>query len=172
MSKSKLGAEPNVSQCLPKQFFKAAVVNLEERLSKRDMRIPTSHSPMLKNYHPSEDISNKLNPRGVQSYQELIGELRWAVKIRRVDIFLEVALLYLHLYLPRSGHLQAVNHIFGYLKQVPKQKLYFNPVSPSISKYQFHKIYWEEFIDIRKKQFQMICRSQEANQCPRTVLKM
>ena len=102
----------------------------------------------------------------------MIDEIRWAVKIGRVDIFLEVALLSSHLALPQSGHLKALYQIFGYLKQVPKRQLYFDTVFPLISKYQFHKIYWEEFIDIRQKQFQMICRSQEANQCPRTVLKM
>ena len=75
------------------KIFKAAVVNLESTLAKRDMQLPTSHSRMPKNYHPSEDVSNKLNTRGVQAHQELIGELRWAVKIGRVSIFLEVALL-------------------------------------------------------------------------------
>ena len=42
---------------------KSAVVNVEATLAKRYMRLPTSHSPMPKNYHPSEDISNELNAR-------------------------------------------------------------------------------------------------------------
>ena len=82
-----------------KKHLKAAVVNLEATLAKREMRLPTSHCPMSKNYHPSEDVSNELNKRGVQAYKELIGELRWAVKIGRVEIFLEVALLSSHLLL-------------------------------------------------------------------------
>ena len=44
-----------------KKYVKAAVGNLEATLAKRDMRLPTSHSIMLKNYHPSEDVSNELN---------------------------------------------------------------------------------------------------------------
>ena len=50
-----------------------------------------------------------------------------------------------HLALPRIGHLQAVYNIFLYLKQVPKRKLYFDPVFPLISKDRFHKFDWEDF---------------------------
>ena len=45
---------------------------------------------------------------GLQLFQELIGILRWAVEIGRVDILLEVSLLSSHLALPRVGHLQQV----------------------------------------------------------------
>ena len=127
------------------QYVKAAVTNLEATLSKQDMRLPTSLVPMSVSYHPSEDVSPELNVQGVQTYQELIGILRWAVEIGRVDILLEVSLLSSHLALPRSGHLQAVYQIFGYLKHVPKRKLYFDPVSPSISEDRFHKFEWEDF---------------------------
>ena len=58
---------------------------------------------------------------------------------------MEVALLSLHLVLPRSGHLQAVYQIFRNLKKVPKRKIYFDPVFPSISKDQFHKFDLEDF---------------------------
>ena len=69
------------------KYVKAAVVNLEATLAKRDMRLPTSHYPMPENYHTSEGISNKINAQGFQSYQELIGELRWAVNMGRFNIF-------------------------------------------------------------------------------------
>ena len=128
-----------------KKYVKSAIVNLEATLAKRDMQLPTSNSLIPTNYHPSEDVSNDLNTRGVQSYQVLVSELQWAVEIGRVDIFLEVALLSSHLPLPLSGRLQAVYHIFGYLKQNPKRKLYFNPVSPLISKDRFHKFDSEDF---------------------------
>ena len=91
----------------------------------------------MTSYHPSENISKEMNVQGVQTYQELIGILRWAVEIRRVDILLEVFLLSSHLALPRVGHLQAVYRIFGYLKQVPKRKLYFDPTKPPISEDRF-----------------------------------
>ena len=67
---------------------KDAVVNLESTLAKRGMQLLTIHSPMLINYHSSEYFITKLNTRGVQAYQDLIGDLGWAVEIGRVDIFL------------------------------------------------------------------------------------
>ena len=67
------------------------------------------------------------------------------VEIVIFDILLEVSLLSLHLAFPIIGHLQAVYHIFCYLKQLTKSKLYFNPVSPLIIKYRFYKFDWEEF---------------------------
>ena len=59
-----------------KKHVKATVVNLEATLAKKDMQLPTSHSPMLTNYHASEDVSNELNAQGVQAYQKLICELQ------------------------------------------------------------------------------------------------
>ena len=50
-----------------------------------------------------------------------------------------------HFAFPIIGHLQTVYHIFGYLKQVPKRKLYYDPVSPLISEDRFHKFDWEDF---------------------------
>ena len=75
----------------------------------------------------------------------MIGIIRWAVEIGRVDILLEVSLLSSHLALPRIGHLLALYHILWYLKQLPKRKLYFDPVSPLISEDCFHKSDWEDF---------------------------
>ena len=82
---------------------------------------------MATTYHPSEDVSKEMNAEGLQVYQELIGILHWSVKIGRVDILLEVSLLSSQVVLPRVGHLQDVYRMFGYLKQVPKRKLYFDP---------------------------------------------
>ena len=58
---------------------------------------------------------------------------------------LEVSLLSSHLALPRVGHLQAVYRIFGYLKQFPKRKLYFDPQRPNICEDRFQKFDWEDF---------------------------
>ena len=64
-----------------KKYVKASVVNLEATLAKIDMQLPTRHYPIPTNYQPIEDVSSDLNARGFQAYQELIGELRWAVEI-------------------------------------------------------------------------------------------
>ena len=57
---------------------------------------------------------------------------------------MKVSLLSSHLALPHIGHLQAVYRIFGYLKQVPKQRLYFDPKKPIIPEDRFEIFYWED----------------------------
>ena len=127
------------------KYVKAAIDNLESKIRKSDMHLPKCRTPMSMSYYPSEDVTKELSVEGVKFYQEMIGILRWAVEIGRFEILLEVSLFLSHLYLPRIGHLHAVYHIFGYLNQVPKRKLYFDPVSPLISEDIFHKFDWEEF---------------------------
>ena len=125
---------------------KAAIDNVEARLAESDLRLPSRcDTPMSPSYHPSEDVTREMNAEGLHVYQELIGILMWAIEIRRIDILLEVFLLSSHLLLPHVGYLQAVYRIFGYLKQVTKQRLYFDPKIPIISEDRFHIFYWDDF---------------------------
>ena len=80
-----------------------------------------------------------------KSYQELIEMLRWAIELGRIDILLEVALLSSYLCLPRSRHLGQVYHIYGYLKQSPRRRLYCDPDFPKISQDRFQTFEWEDF---------------------------
>jgi hypothetical protein len=64
--------------------------------------------------------------------QELIGVLRWATEIGRVDILLEVSLLSQYQASPREGHLEQLLHIFAFLKKHPKLTLYLSPEVPRI----------------------------------------
>jgi hypothetical protein len=45
-------------------------------------------------------------------YQELIGILRWAIELGRIDIAMEVSMLSTHLAMPQDGHLNQVYHMF------------------------------------------------------------
>ena len=122
------------------------MANIEEKLAKSGMRLPSRCiTPMTTGYHPSEDTSNELNAEGVRYYQELIGVLRWAIELGRVDILLEVSLLSTHLALPCTGHLQQVYHIFGYLKQSPQRRLFFDPDHPNITEDRFQQFDWVDF---------------------------
>ena len=62
-----------------------------------------------------------------------------------MHILLEVSLFSYQLALLRVGHLQAVYRVFGYLKQVPKRKMYFDPRKPMISEDIFQKFDWKYF---------------------------
>ena len=128
------------------KYVKAAVSNVDATLRKNDSKLPSNcPTPCTSGYHPAEDVSNELNARGVQQFQELIGVLRWAVEIGRLDILLEVSLLSSHLAMPRAGHLQEVYHIFGYLKQSPRRRLFLDPDHPVISENRFKSFDWEDF---------------------------
>jgi hypothetical protein len=130
----------------PQMYVEASVKNVEEKLAKDGERLPSKcPTPMKGDYHPSSDDTPELSAKGLHYYQELIGVLRWAVEIGRLDILLEVALLSSHLALPRMGHLEQVYHIFGYLKQASKRTLYLDPDHPNIGEDRFHEYDWEDF---------------------------
>ena len=98
------------------QYVNASVKNVEEALAKRGLRLPTKcYTPLSTDFHPELETSAELKSDGIQLYQELIGVLRWAVELGRLDILLEVALMSTYLAMPRQGHLQQVYRIFGYL---------------------------------------------------------
>ena len=116
-----------------KDYVKAILDNLLERLEKLNMRLPTKvESPMASNYLPELDDSEELDQDGITMYQELIGELRWSIEIGRVDILYEVSQLSAYQASPRHGHLEQLLHIFAFLKRKPKITLYFDPSLPKI----------------------------------------
>jgi hypothetical protein len=78
-------------------------------------------------------------------YQELIGILRWAVELGRVDILLATSLMSTYMAMPREGHLQQLYRMFGYLKIHPKRKIAFDPQHPAINELRFKKCDWHDF---------------------------
>ena len=130
----------------PEQYVKAAVNNVEENLARQGKRLPSKCvTPFTSNYAPWLEETPELKADGVQRFQELIGQLRWAVEIGRVDILLEVSLLSSYLAMPRVGHLEQAFHIFGYLKTHTKRKIAFDPSYPTIDENRFQRCDWEEF---------------------------
>ena len=109
-------------------------------------------TPFISNYHPAEDTSPELDAAGTKYFQELIGVLRWAIELGRVDILLEVSLLSSHLALPRSGHLQQLYHVFGCLKASPRRRLHFDPDYPMISEDRFETFDWYDFYKDAKEE--------------------
>ena len=87
---------------------------------------------MSSGYYPEGDSSPKLDADDTTLFQELIGILRWAVKIGRVNILTELLMLSSNQACPREGHLEQIYHIFKFLKRRPKLNLYFNPQAPFI----------------------------------------
>ena len=114
-------------------YLKEAIKNVEEWQSKHGKQLcHKAVTPMESNYAPETDDTPELDVEQIEFYQELIGILRWATEIGRVDILTEVAILSAYQANPREGHLRQLLHIFAYLKRNPKLSLYFDPQLPNI----------------------------------------
>jgi hypothetical protein len=131
---------------LPKLYVKAAVANVEEDLAMNGRRLPSKCvTPFSSNHAPWWEDAAKLKADGLQRFQELIGQLRLAAEIGRVDILLETSLLSSYLAMPRVGHFEQALHMFGYLKSHQKRKLAFDPAHPAIDENRFQTCDWGEF---------------------------
>jgi hypothetical protein len=128
------------------QYVKAAVTAVESALDAKGQRLPSKCvTPMQSNYRPELDTTPELNLKGIRYFQELIGILRWAIELGRIDIAMIVSMLSSHLALPREGHLQQVDHVFGFLKARPKRTLALDPQHPDIDEKRFMTCDWHDF---------------------------
>jgi len=59
------------------------------------------------------------------------------VELGHIDIYMEVSMLASHNVLPREGHLEAVYHIFAYLKKHENLKVVFDDAVPEIDERKF-----------------------------------
>jgi hypothetical protein len=84
----------------PEKYVQAAVANIEKKIGTLPYSKGQRPTPMKTGYHPAKDDSPELNAEGLRHYQEVIGILRGAVEIGRLDTLPEVALLSSHLALP------------------------------------------------------------------------
>ena len=92
-------------------------------------------SPVYGRYRPELDVTVELDADMMSRFLQLIGILRWAVELGRIDIFHEVSILSQHQALPREGHLEAVYHIFAYLKNKDHRKygrIGYDPSDPIV----------------------------------------
>jgi hypothetical protein len=67
------------------------------------------------------------------------------VELGRVDMITEVSTLASHMALPREGHLDAVSHVYGYLKNKHNSRLVLDPTYPTIDQSKFKRQDWKNF---------------------------
>jgi hypothetical protein len=128
------------------QYLKEAVKNVEAKLAKTNHVFKGKpNTPMQPGYLPGLVISMVLGPEQANYYQILIGMLRWAVELGRIDIHIDVALLSSYLAQPRIGHLEQVLHIFSYLKHHLNSHLVFDPNYVFWEQAGFQEFDWREF---------------------------
>jgi len=134
-------------------YIKEALRVLEIELTKAGLTLKGKPAtPMQANYRPELDVSPVLGPDQASYYMSLIGILRWAVELGRIDIYISVALLSSYLCQPRVGHLEQVYHIFAYLKCHEMSNIVFDPNYVVWDDEPFHKGDWSEFYKDAKEQ--------------------
>ena len=109
-------------------YIKAAVQTVKQAEAIKRWRWPTKVStPMTASFVPEWDCSPELDDEAHTFYQEMIGMLRWATELGRVDILYEVSILSQYQAAPREGHLNQAIRIFAFLEKKPKMTLYMDP---------------------------------------------
>jgi hypothetical protein len=134
------------------QYIKEAIKNVELELSKSGHTLRGKpNTPMQTGYRPELDVSPVLGPEQANYYQSLIGVLRWAVKLGRIGIYIDVTLLSSYLAEPRIGHLEQVLHIFSYLKHHTNSHMVFDPNYIAWDQVSFTDYDWKEFYQDAKE---------------------
>jgi Reverse transcriptase (RNA-dependent DNA polymerase) len=127
-------------------YVNNAVKTLEAILEKEDIKLkakPKRPTPL--GYRPEVDTSEALDAELASRYQNLIGMLRWACELGRIDIMTEVSMLSSHNALPRAGHLQAVYQVFAYLKAHENSSIVFDDAIPDIDERRFRaSVNWQD----------------------------
>jgi hypothetical protein len=127
-------------------YIKEAIRCLEIELQRAGkILMGKPRTPMQQGYRPELDVSPLLDEDQANYYASLIGVLRWAVELGRIDIHIDVSLLSSYLAQPRVGHLQQVLHIFAYLRCHEQSTLVFDHNSVDWDEQQFPTHDWTEF---------------------------
>ena len=72
-------------------------------------------SPLNKDDHPELDISPLLDEDGITQYQSLIGAMQWVITLGRFDFAVAVMTMSSFRAAPRTGHLERLKRMVGYL---------------------------------------------------------
>ena len=134
----------------PEAYMKNAIKIVESLLEEDgdEKRLrSTARTPFPSNYRPELDVTPELSPDMASRFMQLIGILRWAVELGQLDVFHELSQLSQHQALPREGHLEALYHMFAYLKQSGgrKKRVVFDSEAPELDLSHLIKADWGDF---------------------------
>ena len=99
----------------------------------------------MSKYDPDMDMTKQVSTELTTFCQSQIGILHWMVDMGRIDIATEVSLLASHVALPREGHLEAVFHMYVYLKHKHNSRLARDPTYPQVHMGDFREVDWADF---------------------------
>ena len=146
-------------------YVKSSIANLEKTLEKEGSRPLRTYGkragerPFPVDYRPEVDVSPELGDELGNRYLQLIGILRWAIELGRIDITTHVSMLSQYQCSPREGHLDAVYRIFWFLKCKLKDgikgRIVFDGTEPFIDERLFNptgKDIWKDFYPEAKEE--------------------
>jgi hypothetical protein len=150
ISKYQLGDGKSRWSMSSTRYVKNAIKTVEELLEKdgRTLRKcnKAGKQPLPNGYRPELEATDELNEELSSRYLQLIGILRWAVELGRIDIYTEVAIMSQYSASPRLGHLEGLYHIFAYLAKKDKSRIVFDPTRPKIDESAFAQdADWKDF---------------------------
>jgi hypothetical protein len=126
-------------------YVKNAIKMVEKQLEDQGLKLKTKVSTMLPSAYRTElDVSEELNNKGGNQFQELIGILWKSVELGCIDIATAVSHLSNFLAAPRRGHLEAAYHIFAYLKAHACSKLLFDDTLVDCHASKFTEVNWTD----------------------------
>ena len=132
-------------------YLKEVIKMVKEMCKKDDRRWKRKrHNPFPKDYRPEMDTSDELDDKHASRYQQLIGILRWATELGRIDFINELSLLSSFNCNPREGHLEVLYRIFEYIDSHNRSRIVFDPTYREPG--DFKDVDWEhEYSDIKEE---------------------
>ncbi len=128
------------------QYVKEAIKNVEAMLAKNNLKLPSRCStPLPSAYRPELDTTPLLADEAINYFQSQISILRWAIELGRIDIYVDVARLSHYLVNPRQGHLQAIYHIYAFLKRHERCTMVFDDNVIQYTSADFPEFDWYDF---------------------------
>ncbi|GKY96005.1 hypothetical protein MPSEU_000561000 [Mayamaea pseudoterrestris] len=115
------------------KYVKEAIKNVETHLAASNKFLKTKIAgPLPSGYEPDLDTSPECNEEEHSYYMSQVQVLRWAVELGRIDVATEVSMLASHMASPRKGHLDALFHIWAYLKHHSRSRMVFDSAYKSL----------------------------------------
>ena len=125
------------------KYVQTIVENVETELARCNQKLPKrATAPFSPRYRPEADTSSLLSREQMQRYQSHVGILRWCVELGRIDIITETSMLAAHMAAPREGHMEAIYHVYAYLKVKHNARLILDPSYPEIRQEAFPRPDW------------------------------
>jgi hypothetical protein len=91
-------------------------------------------TPFSDTYHPELDDSPLLAPDDISKYKSLLGSGNWLITLGRFDIQYAVSTMSQYSMAPRSGHMDELQRVFGYLQKYPDGRIAIDIADPPVRK--------------------------------------